>query len=272
MQIPAIHWWEKAPGIPHALPSVRTSPIAVDDVASCLIDASLNPRVRGRTVEIGGPEALSPSDWIRLAGEERGNPSRNGRFRPPWPRRDCGSAPGCFPIGCLHGEVFCDMVERDAVVDPENFIKELFPARLPDARPRTDPPDEGGCRSSPRLNGWHGRRSAGGKRIFRRTAPLHGRGPTSRIFPCLRSQAAEGGGGLFCLAAGPRRKAAWTRGQRADWAARIGSPHPFPHFLRKMEDCRVGEFQNEEIPGWDQCLWVAAEGLGGTMGGWMLTD
>ncbi|MBO2533259.1 MAG: hypothetical protein CW342_10300 [Thermoactinomycetaceae bacterium] len=47
--------------------------------------------------------------------------------------------------------------------------------------------------------------------------------------------------------------------------------HPFPHFLRKMEDCRVGEFQNEEIPGWDQCLWVAAEGLGGTMGGWMLT-
>jgi len=76
------------------------------------------------------------------------------------------------------------------------------------------------------------------------------------------------------LAAGPRRKAAWTRGQRADWAARIGFPQmDIPSHISsgKWKTVEWENSKNEEIPGWDQCLWVAAEGLGGTMGGWMLT-
>lgn len=126
LQIPAIHWWEKAPGIPHTLPSVRTSPIAVDDVASCLIDASLNPRVRGRTVEIGGPEALSPSDWIRLAGEERGKPFKEWAVPPSLAEAGLWLGSRLFPDRMPSREVFRDMVERDAVVDPET-MKELFP-------------------------------------------------------------------------------------------------------------------------------------------------
>ena len=54
-------------------------------------------------------------------------------------------------------------------------------------------------------------------------------------------------------------------------AGGLGGPDRFPTF-GKWKTVEWGEFQNEEIPGWDQCLWVAAEGLGGTMGGWMLTD
>lgn len=125
-QIPPIAWWEKAPGIPHVLPSFRTSPIASDDVAGCLIDASLNPRVRGRTVDIGGPETLSPSDWIRLAGEERGKPFKEWAIPPALAEAGLWLGSRLFPGRMLSWEVFRDMVGQDAVVDPAT-MKELFP-------------------------------------------------------------------------------------------------------------------------------------------------
>ncbi len=126
LQIPPIAWGEGIPDIPHALPSFRTSPIASDDVAGCLIDASLNPRVRGRTVEIGGPEPLSPSDWIRLAGEERGKPFKEWALPPVLAEAGVWLGSRLFPGRMLSREIFRDMVERDAVVDPAT-MKELFP-------------------------------------------------------------------------------------------------------------------------------------------------
>lgn len=125
-QIPPIALGKWVPVVLHALPSFRISPIASDDVAECLIDAALNPRVRGRTVDIGGPETLSPSDWIRLAGEERGEPFKEWVI--PTFLAEAGFWLGSrlFSGRVLSREVFRDMVEQDAVVDPA-AMKELFP-------------------------------------------------------------------------------------------------------------------------------------------------
>lgn len=107
----------------------------------------------------------------------------------------------------------------------------------------------------------------------RRKADFSPDGPAARPGPDLKDFSLPAISGRrrrrrpFLFGGGAKEEGRMDEGS----AGGLGRPGSVSH-LRKMEDCRVGEFQNEEIPGWDQCLWVAAEGLGGTMGGWMLTD